>query len=67
MEKVKFTVCAKNEMLKNQPTEVCCAKAWLAAAVKATGSLNLAKTGMNAVFESDDYDYMMSVVHAIKL
>lgn len=67
MEKVKFTVCAKNEMLKNQPTEVCCAKAWLAAAVKATGSLNLAKTGMNVVFESDDYDYMMSVVHAIKL
>ena len=67
MEKVKFTVCAKNEMLKNQPTEVCCAKAWLAAAVKATGSLNITKTGMNVVFESDDYDYMISVVHAIKL
>ncbi len=67
MEKVKFTVCAKNEMLRNQPAEACCAKAWLAAAIKATGSLHLTKGGRNLIFESDDYDYMVSVVKALKL
>ncbi|MEG1612939.1 MAG: DNA-binding protein WhiA [Clostridia bacterium] len=64
--KLNFTQYAKNELLSNLPENSCCRLAWLSAAIKAIGSLQLSKKGVSLFFESANYDYVKSIVQFIK-
>lgn len=65
-KKRNFNQHAKAELLANLPESTCCKVAWLAAAVKAIGNLSLEKNGASLVFESDDFDYIQTIIACIK-
>lgn len=66
MDKLNFNRYAKNELLSALPQEKCCMNAWLSAAVKAIGSLNIIRQRTELIFETQDYDYVMSIVSCLK-
>lgn len=66
MDKLNFNRYAKNELLSAPPEGKCCMTAWLSAAIKAVGSLNLVRRGSELVFESQDYEYIKSLLVCLK-
>lgn len=66
MEKLNFNRYAKNELLTTEFKDRCCAYSWLAAAIKAVGSLRILKNRTELIFESQDYDYVKSTAIAVK-
>ena len=66
MAKLSFTAFAKQQIAAAFPQKDCCRKAWLAAAVKATASIKVDKSGYCLVFESEDLNYLRTIVDVVK-
>jgi conserved hypothetical protein len=65
-KKLSFLQFAKSELMTNPPEDACCKVAWLSAAIRAVGSLEIVRRKYELVFESADYDYIKLLVQYIK-
>lgn len=66
MNKKNFNNHAKTELLSTLPQSNCCRIGWILSAIKAVGSLNIERNGISLVFESDNFEYIQSIIACIK-